>query len=249
MPSKYVIVQYMPISKVMSDTEYKTAIQSMERTILKLEPSQVISLDDDYLKYMSVSTQEKFATRYKTLDRLKTSVSSTCESVSTLMDRSYMNDSPVYIFRDENTLHAETARVLAECLRQKGHEVNGYRVQTLSDLKRSLLEIRPLRKGFLISITTAITDEEVNKILDQDAINYYILRLNSKHIDVAFAKGNINLSVILVPRIVGAKMENNTITVEQVVPRLYLNPERLKTLDASILYKNMFDEIIGVMKE
>lgn len=249
LPDKYIIVQYMPISKVLSDTEYKTALQSMERTIKKVQPSQIISLDDDYLKYMSPELQAIYNTKFRTLVNLEKSEQTTCDAIDNLLKRSYMNDSPIYILRDENTLHGETARNIGDCLRDRGHSVDSFRIQSLGDLKRTLTDLRGMRKGLIISLLTAITEDEFKKTLDQDRINSYILRMNSKHIDMAFAKGNTNLSIVLVPQIVGARIENDTIQIDQVIPKLYLNPERLKKLDASILYKNMFNDIIGVMPQ
>lgn len=49
---RFVVVQYLPISRVLSDTEYKASLRTMQLVIQITKPRMILSLDDDYLKYM-----------------------------------------------------------------------------------------------------------------------------------------------------------------------------------------------------
>lgn len=249
LPTSNVIVSYVPINRIMSDVEYRNAVQSVERVIMSSKPRSIISMDDDYLKYMSPDVQAIYDKKFVTLYKADTVQDNpTCAMIERIMQRTYMMDSPVYVLRDENSFHAEAARTLVMCLRGRGHEVDFERAGNLSDLRSVLLQLSKKPRGFLVSYMGTIEDTEFNTFLDQDGINDIIADSNKKHIDISLVRGNKNLSIVLIPRVVGLKVTGDVVHIDQVVPQLYINPQRLHRLDADLVYKNMFSDVAGVIQ-
>lgn len=225
-------------------------MQSVQRVIESMQPRYIVSMDDDYMKYMSPSVQKTYGSKFITVYKASTVQDNpTCAMIERIMSRGYLYDNPIYIVRDENSFHAEDARALTACLRDRGHEVDLNRAGTLSDLKRVLLELQSKPKGLLISLVGTVFDPEFNQTLDQDRINDYIVASNKRHVDISLVRGNRNLSIVFIPRIVGAKISGDQIQIDQVIPQLYVDPDRLKDLGASIVYKNMFEDIAGVITD
>lgn len=250
LPNPAIAVQYVPINRILSDTEYRTAVQSVERVIVALQPRYIVSMDDDYLKYMSQSVRDTYGKKFVMLYKTETVQDNpTCAIIERIMQRSYMLDNPIYIVRDENSFHAEAARTLVQCLRDRNHEVEFNRVGSLADLKRVLLGLQSKPRGFLISYIGTIYDSEFNQFLDQDRINQMILDSNKRHIDITLVRGNKNLSVVLIPRITGVKIFDGSVQIDQVIPQIFVDPRRLQQLGGSIIYKNMFDDIAGVIRQ
>lgn len=250
LPNPAIAVQYVPINRILSDTEYRTAVQSVERVILAIKPRYIVSMDDDYLKYMSQRVKDEYGKKFVMMYKAETVQDNpTCAVIERIMQRSYMLDSPIYVIRDENSFHAESARTLVQCLRDRGHEVEFNRAGSLADLKRILTGLESKPRGFLVSFMGTIFDTEFNQFLDQDRINQMIIDSNKRHIDITLVRGNKNLSVVLVPRITGVKIVGGSVQVDQVIPQLFVDPQRLQRLGGSILYKNMFDDIAGVIRQ
>lgn len=250
LPNPALAVQYVPINRILSDTEYRTAVQSVERVIVALQPRYIISMDDDYMKYMSQQVKDVYGKRFIMMYKAETPQNNpTCAIIERLMQRSYMQDNPIYVVRDENSFHAEAARALVQCLRDRNHEVEFDRVGSLADLKRILLGLESKPRGFLISFMGTIFDSEFNQFLDQDRINQMIIDSNKRHIDITLVRGNKNLSVVLIPRITGVRINNGLVQVDQVVPQIFVDPKRLQQLGGSLVYKNMFDDIAGVIRQ
>lgn len=250
LPNPAIAVQYVPINRILSDTEYRTAVQSVERVIVALQPRYIVSMDDDYMKYMSQQVKDTYGKKFVTIYKAETVQDNpTCAIMERIMQRSYMLDSPIYVVRDENSFHAEAARTLVQCLRDRNHEVEFDRVGSLSDLRRILTGLESKPRGFLVSYMGTIYDSEFSQFLDQDRINQMILDSNKRHIDITLVRGNKNLSVVLIPRITGVKISNGSVQIDQVIPQLFVDPVRLQQLGGEILYKNMFDDIAGVIRQ
>lgn len=245
----YVTVQYLPINRVLSDTEYKDALRSVQLVIPLVKPRLILSLDDDYMKYMPPEIyneyKDKFVIAYK---GLSTVTEPTCDLIQQITERTYNRGAPIYILRDDNTAHIESSRVLGDCLRTKGHDVQHFSATTLAELKNSLFDINSRPKGFLISLVNTVSDVEFNRTVGLDAINRYIIRINKNHIDVAFVRASDNLSIVLIPSLENLSTDNKWALVN-TEPHMYVSIERLDQLGGSLVYKNMFQDISGVLDE
>ena len=124
-----------------------------------------------------------------------------------------------------------------------------FAASTIGDLKSDLFDIESKDKGFLISLVNTVSDTEFNRPVGLDAINKLFRSINRKHIDIGFVRANKNLSMVIVPMLGGLDRNEKTWANMRTSPHLYVLPERLDKLDGSLVYKNMFSEISGVLEE
>lgn len=244
---RFVFVQYLPINRVLSDTEYKSALRSVQLAIDLVKPRLVLSLDDDYMKYMPAEIykeyKDKFAIAYK---GLATVSEPACDLIVNIANRTYNRTAPIYIMRDDNTAHIESARILGQCLRDKGHDVQQYSATTLAELKSAVFGIESRPRGFLISLVNTVSDTEFNRPIGLDEINRFIIKFNKNHIDIGFVRSTHNLSIVLIPSLDNLSTDNKWAKVK-TEPRLYVSISRLDKVGGSLVYKNMFREISGVL--
>lgn len=245
---RFVFVQYLPINRVLSDTEYKSALRSVQLVIQLIKPRLILSLDDDYMKYMTPSVYEQYKTKFVIVNKgLATVGRPSCELIDRIAKRTYQPDAPIYILRDDNSAHNESARALGACLKEFGHDVDQYQANTLAELKTNLFDISSKPKGFLISLINTVSDTEYNVPVGLDAINRLIIKINKRHIDVGFVRAQSNLSLVIVPTVGGIDANEKVWSDIRTTPHLYVSPQRLDNLGASLVYKNMFQEIGGVL--
>ena len=247
---RFVVVQYLPISRVLSDTEYKASLRSMQLVVQITKPRMILSLDDDYMKFMPPNVYEQYKDKFVIANKgLATVGKSSCDLINMVTQRTYQADAPVYILRDDNVAHIESARALGACLKDYGHDVSYFAASTVGDLKSDLFDIESKDKGFLISLVNTVSDTEFNRPVGLDAINKLFRSINRKHIDIGFVRANKNLSMVIVPMLGGLDRNEKTWANMRTSPHLYVLPERLDKLDGSLVYKNMFSEISGVLEE
>lgn len=247
---RFVIVQYLPISRVLSDSEYKSSLRSMQMVLQITNPRMILSLDDDYMKFMPPNIYAKYKDKFFIANKgLATVGKPSCDLINRMASRIYKPETPMYIVNDGNVAHIESARVLGNCLRDAGHEVHQYSADTLSELRGTLFTIAAQDRGFLISLITTVSDEEFNTPVDLDAINRLIIKINKKHIDIGFVRAVDNLSVVIVPTIGGLDANEKTWANMRTTPKLYVQTKRLDVLDGALVYKNMFPDISGVLQE
>lgn len=67
--------------------------------------------------------------------------------------------------------------------------------------------------------------------------------------DIGFVRANNNLSMVIVPMIGGLDRNEKTWANMRTTPKLYVLVSRLDKLGGSLVYKNMFAEISGVLEE
>lgn len=247
---RFVVVQYLPISRVLSDTEYRASLRSMQLVVQLTKPRMILSLDDDYMKYMPPNVYDVYRDKFFVANKgLATVGKPSCDLINMVAQKTYQSDAPVYILRDDNVAHIESARALGACLKDYGHDVSYYSASTVGDLKADLFDIEGREKGFLISLVNTVSDTEFNRPVGLDAINRLFISINRKHIDIGFVRANRNLSMVIVPMLGGLDRNEKTWANMRTSPRLYVQAERLDKLDGSLVYKNMFAEIGGVLEE
>lgn len=247
---RFVVVQYLPISRVLSDTEYKASLRSMQLVVQLTKPRMILSLDDDYMKYMPPNVYDVYRDKFFIANKgLATVGTASCDLINLTAQRTYQPDAPVYILRDDNIAHIESARALGSCLKDRGHDVTYYAASTAGDLKSDLFDIESKDRGILISLVNTVTDTEFNRPVDLDAINRLFISINRKHIDIGFVRANRNLSMVIVPMLGDLDRNEKTWANIYTSPKLYVLPRRLDKLDGSLVYKNMFAEIGGVLEE
>ncbi|QZE56975.1 hypothetical protein MPK67_gp102 [Erwinia phage pEa_SNUABM_32] len=247
---RFVVVQYLPISRVLSDTEYRASLRSMQLVVQLTKPRMILSLDDDYMKYMPPNIYDVYKDKFFIANKgLATVGKPSCDLINLMAARTYQADAPVYILRDDNAAHIESARALGSCLKDYNHDVSYFSASTVADLKAALFEIEGKDKGILISLVNTVSDTEFNRPVGLDAINRLFRSINRKHIDVGFVRANKNLSIVIVPTLGGLDRNEKTWTNIRTSPRLYVLVDRLDKLDGSLVYKNMFSEISGVLEE
>lgn len=247
---RFVVVQYLPISRVLSDTEYKASLRSLQLSIQLTEPRMIVSMDDDYMKFMPPNIYMQYKDKFFVANRGLASVGRpSCELLDRMSKRIYMQDAPFYILRDDNVAHIESARTLGACLKESGHDVSYFSATTLSELRAALFEIKGNDRGFLVSLVNNVSNPEFNQPVGLDAINRLIIKINTKHIDVGFVRAINNLSMVIVPALGGLDPNEKTWANMRTTPRLYVQIERLDDLDGSLVYKNMFSDISGVLDE
>ena len=247
---RFVVVQYLPISRVLSDTEYKASLRTMQLVIQITKPRMVLSLDDDYMKYMPPNIYEVYKDKFFIANKgLATVGRPSCDLIDMVTKRTYQPDAPMYILRDDNIAHIESARALGTCLKDLGHDVSYYSATSVGDLKADLFDINSKDKGILISLVNTVNDTEFNKPVGLDAINRLIRTINRTHMDIGFVRANNNLSMVIVPMIGGLDMNEKTWANMRTTPKLYVLVSRLDKLGGSLVYKNMFAEISGVLEE
>lgn len=247
---RFVVVQYLPISRVLSDTEYKASLRSMQLVVQLTKPRMILSLDDDYMKFMPPNVYEQYKDKFTIANKgLATVGKSSCDLINLMAQRTYQADAPVYILRDDNVAHIESARALGACLKDYGHDVSYFAASTVGGLKSDLFDIATKDKGILISLVNTVSDTEFNRPVGLDAINKLFRSINRKHIDIGFVRANRNLSIVIVPMLGGLDRNEKTWANMRTSPHLYVLPERLDKLGGSLVYKNMFSEISGVLEE
>lgn len=247
---RFVVVQYLPISRVLSDTEYKASLRSMQLVIQLTKPRMILSLDDDYMKFMPPNIYEQYKDKFTIANKgLATVGKPSCDLINLMAQRSYQADAPVYILRDDNVAHIESARALGACLKDYGHDVSYFAASTVGGLKSDLFDIATKDRGILISLVNTVSDTEFNRPVGLDAINKLFRSINRKHIDIGFVRANRNLSIVIVPMLGGLDRNEKTWANMRTAPHLYVLPERLDKLGGSLVYKNMFSEISGVLEE
>lgn len=247
---RFVVVQYLPISRVLSDTEYKASLRTMQLVVQITKPRMILSLDDDYMKYMPPNIYAQYKDKFFIANKgLATVGRPSCELIDMVTKRTYQPDAPMYIIRDDNIAHIESARALGSCLKDLGHDVSYFSATTQADLKSDLFEISGLDKGVLVSLVNTVNDTEFNKPVGLDAINKLIRTINRKHMDIGFVRANHNLSMVIVPMLGGLDPNEKTWANMRTTPKLYVQAARLDMLDGSLVYKNMFAEISGVLEE
>lgn len=246
----FVYVQYLPINRVLSDTEYKASLRSVHLGIQIIQPRFILSLDDDYMKYMPPNIYDRYKSKFFIANKgLATVGKPSCELIEDMANRTYNRNVPIYILRDDNAAHIESSRALGACLKDKGHEVTSFQANTLSDLKKDLFDISNQSPGYLISLVNTVSDTEFNVPVGLDAINRLIIRINTKHIDFGFVRATDNLSVVIVPSLAGFGGDEKSLPWIRSTPRLYVSTRRLDDLGGSLIYKNMFQNISGVLDE
>lgn len=246
---RFVYVQYLPINRLLSDTEYRSAMRSVQLVIQQVKPRVVLSLDDDYMKYMPPDVYSVYKDRFIIANKGLVAVGPpACGLIEQIASKTYNQNAPIYIVRDDNVAHIESARLLGQCLRDKGHDVQQYSATTLAELKGALFDINSKPRGFLISLVNTVSDVEFNKAVGLDAINRLIIKINKSHIDFGFVRASYNLSVIIIPALdnVGNDSRWGKFRTD---PRLYVSTDRLDKLGGDLVYKNMFQEIDGVLDQ
>ncbi|UAW96591.1 hypothetical protein pEaSNUABM22_00103 [Erwinia phage pEa_SNUABM_22] len=247
---RFVVVQYLPISRVLSDTEYKASLRSMQLVVQLTKPRMILSLDDDYMKYMPPNIYDVYRDKFYIANKgLATVGRPSCELIDLISKRTHQPDAPVYILRDDNVAHIESARALGSCLKDLNHDVSYFSASTVADLKADLFDIDTKDKGILISLVNTVNDTEFNKPVGLDAINRLIRTINRTHLDIGFVRANKNLSLVIVPTVGGLDPNEKTWANMRTTPKLYVLVDRLDKLGGSLVYKNMFAEISGVLEE
>ena len=246
---RFVFVQYLPINRQLSDTEYKSSLRSVQLVIQLIRPRLILSLDDDYLKFMPQKVideyKDKFIIAYKGISRPGTP---SCGLIAKIAERSYNRSAPMYIIRDDNVAHIEASQALGQCLRDNNHEVRYYSASTLADLKSSLFNINTQPQGFLISLVNTVSDTEFNTTVGLNAINRIIHKINKTNLDIGFVRASDNLSVVIIPSLDNLS-DDERLTSIRTDPHMYVSIDRLDALNSSLVYKNMFHEIDGVLDE
>ncbi|QZE59681.1 hypothetical protein pEaSNUABM39_00101 [Erwinia phage pEa_SNUABM_39] len=247
---RFVVVQYLPISRVLSDSEYKASLRSMQLVLQITHPRMILSLDDDYMKYMPPNIYSMYKDKFFIANKgLATVGRPSCELIDMITKRTYQPDAPVYILRDDNVAHIESSRALGSCLKDFGHDVAYYSASTLGDLKTALFDIESKDSGILVSLVNTVNDTEFNKPVGLDAINRLFRSINRNHMDIGFVRANVNLSMVIVPTVGGLDPNEKTWANMRTSPKLYVLVDRLDKLGGSLVYKNMFAEISGVLEE
>ncbi len=232
----------------MSDTEYRAALRSLQLVIQVTRPRFILSLDDDYLKYMPQNIVDGYKGKYLVVNSGVSALGRpSCELIEKIAQRTYVPETPIYIIRDDNSAHLESAKALSACMKEFGHEVTVFPSDTLSDLRSNLLRIAGQPKGYLISLVSTVQDVEFNRPVGLDEINSLVIKTNKRHIDFGFVRANTNLSVMIIPSLEGVALDEKMLANIRTLPRLYVSIDRLNRLKGDLVYKNLFQDINGVL--
>ena len=246
---RFVFVQYLPINRALSDTEYKAALRSVHLVIELIKPKTILSLDDDYMKYMPPNIYSIYKDRFVLANKGVASVGHpSCELIQRMAERIHEPGTPIYILRDDNVSHIESSRALGQCLRDLGHEVTHMQATTLSELRTELFSVAAKPRGILISLVSTVSDTEFNVPVGLDAINRLIIKINKKHIDIGFVRATNNLSIVIIPSLDNLRSDSRWDKI-RTTPRVYVSTDRLDEVNGDLVYKNMFQDISGVLSK
>jgi hypothetical protein len=119
---------------------------------------------------------------------------------------------------------------------------------TLSELRTELFSVAAKPRGILISLVSTVSDTEFNVPVGLDAINRLIIKINKKHIDIGFVRATNNLSIVIIPSLDNLSSDSRWDKI-RTTPRVYVSTDRLDEVNGDLVYKNMFQDISGVLSK
>ena len=98
-------------------------------------------------------------------------------------------------------------------------------------------------RGILVSAVESVVDTEFNRDIRPQEINNLMRRMNSMHLDLTFDIHQTNLSIAIAPRLLYSG------GVVSGTSAIFIDVERMISLDAILVYKNLFPLTSGVLSK
>ncbi|AXG66491.1 hypothetical protein JA13_088 [Dickeya phage vB_DsoM_JA13] len=223
------VVLYIPIVKNLSRPEFDEYMDAVSQKIEFYHPKRLVSIDKDFLSYLPTDIQEKYKNAYLFIQTFQPM----CEKINFLVESADRKNVPLYILLGTQSISRDSDDVVSSCIKSD-HEV--FYIQTLQQLKKTLVELQAKGKGFIISGLNYVVDEEFNTVIDRGQVNHYINMINREHTTIG-KFSYINLDIALRP-----VYQDSKLYVE-----LFVRPENLKSEDEQILMKNILPTLDGTL--
>lgn len=223
-------VLYIPIVRNISQPEFEEYMEDVNQQVLKYNPKTLVSLDKDFLKYLPAETQNKYRNSYHFIQTF----SAMCEKINFLIKSSDRQGVPVYVLVGTQSISRDTDDLVSSCIKNSSEKYT-YPVQTLQDLKTTIVKLQSEEKGFIVSAVNYVRDTEFNVIVDRGTVNSVINKLNRVHTTIG-KYSYTNLDIALRP------VYNKNLEVQ-----ILINPENLQSDDEHILLRNILPFVRGTL--
>lgn len=225
-----IAVLYIPIVRNISQPEFEEYMEDVNKQVLKYNPKTLVSLDKDFLKYLPAETQNKYRNSYHFIQTFNLM----CEKINYLISSSDRQGVPVYVLVGTQSISRDTDDLVSSCIHNSSEKYI-YPIQTLQDLKTTIVKLQSEERGFIVSAVNYVRDTEFNVVEDRGTVNAVINKLNRVHTTIG-KYSYTNLDIALRPEY-DKKLEI----------RILINPKNLQSDDEHILLRNILPVVQGTI--
>lgn len=248
-----VYVLYLDPAQANTRTERKQKYQRVARKLNSIEPTTIYisRMDSDIIDYLDNSVRDRVVI-------IENSWSSRAKrqatKITSFLVRSDIDVKKIYILQDSSTFSETTTSYLKQALdshkRIPNLKIEIISIKNFQDIRLTFNRIDKEQEVVIINNLRTLLDVELNKYKDADDIKHELVTYNHRHLDIGFKRALENEAVVIeehpadLYKIFAEDAPKDT----YIRTRVFVNPERIRTLKQDIIITNYFYQIDGLIK-